>query len=74
MLFPLQYRSGMFALAVSERFGNLHELMPKKDEMIDSPQYAACEIICLILIIWYSEIEVMEMQIRKLGLLFRKLT
>ena len=64
----------MFALAVSERFGNLHELMPKKDEMIDLPQYAACEIICLILIIWYSEIEVMEMQIRKLGLLFRKLT
>lgn len=50
----------MFALAVSERFGNLHELMPKKDEMIDSPQYAACEIICLILIFWHSEIEVME--------------
>ena len=54
VLFLLQYRSGMFALPMSERLGSLCELMPKEDEMIDSPQCAACEIICLILIIWHS--------------------
>lgn len=58
VMFLLQYRTGMFALGVCKRwhrwFENLHELVQKKREIIDLPQYETCGIVRLFLIMWHS--------------------